>query len=1439
MIRKLIAFVLTAAMALSLLTVSGAGALEARAEGEIELSSLEDVVAALGSNTRESLGTKTYKLTANISVGTTAAGGSNLYVLGDEDITLDLAGYRLRSLAFRSFITVQGGGTFTLIDSVGGGSLEAYYNATSTSTSTSRAVYLTGEGSTFNLVSGTIKSYVTNGSYDGYTQTSTLKGNLIYAADGTSFNMTGGTVTELPPLATTSTSGGMIYLGNGTHTISGGTISNGISSSGGNILLNKGTLTISGDDTLVTGGTAKYGGNIRNNGTLYINGGTISDGVSSALFGDGPSGANLYLAADSVTVIDGAVISGNPATNPSYSIYSRGNASVTVRDGEISSNINNEGTFVIEDGLFSGRFNNNTAAAVSEINGGVFTGTVTSTKTDAVTAAVHTVNGGFFAVQQPQEGVTTLGEGRIALGECADTPDSGAPYGIATSGSYTVSYKLSDGTDAAEAAAKEHGQKVTIPGYTPASGTFGGWFFDDEFKNAAPAAGAEVEFSKDTTLYAWVSAAAIHEITVSIDGVEVADLSGSYAEGSTFTLPAAPDRGEFFTFDGYSTTEGGEIEYQAGGTYTVTADGAVNFYTNYTEAERLASLTTGEKTTYAHSAAELAAMVEAAAEDTDITILKDFELSSRINTMSGRTADMVYFTLDFNGHTLTYTGNSRGFINVRAYATMTVRDSIGGGGVFFESPYATKTLVYSNTNTAITIESGRYTGNYTEVSNPLTAGGPNPRVNVKGGVYSMDPSDYIQDTGRYEAVADTPETGLFTVQEKTVIQYAASVKINDDEPVFYSSYADAIAAAGAVDTENAAVVVTLLEDILDGTQNITFDGTAAGRSFTLDLGGFKLTRNIGTRPYTFNGEYTVTIKNGTIDANGKTYTAGNGSFARIRGGATVNFENLDIIGFTAGTNGTTKRNGALYLEETATVNITDCSFTDIHSDGNGGVIYATNAAITIKDSTFDTVSADGNGGVIYATKAAITIKDSTFDTVSADGNAGCIYARATQLTMENVSIGGATAGSHGGAVIIERNSGIITTADLKNVDFKDCAATGDGGALYVAGSCTATLDADSSFDGCSAKNGAAIFVLSNNSTDESGVRTQTASGIAKLNGTVITNCASSGEGFGGHTAPICSQGFVYIDGVLTTDGIVYQCFSAGVFEDLSASVTGIITLNLTARTNLIGEENAEFKYTDASGEAVAVPGTVNEETGLLEFAIPVKANHIADEITLDLWAGGNRIATTTYSVLDYLNAAAELDTTTADQKTFMANMIVYADLLQQYAVAEEYDNAGTAVGEYPGWVQAARTDTEEGLTTDKKLVLPAADITKDAVIGVRLSIGELISLKVRIVKQAESTVVITRKDAGADTVALTEGTDFTVEDGMVTIGAISPAFYDSVFTISIENGGKAVHTVTYSVNSYCHSKIADATPFSATNDHTLAELVKAIYNYGTAAAALS
>ena len=92
-IKRSLSVLLSISLTLGMVSIFGVGGVvEAKGEGEIELSSLAEVVTALGSNTRESLGTKTYKLTANISVGTTAAGGSNLYVLGDEDITLDLAG---------------------------------------------------------------------------------------------------------------------------------------------------------------------------------------------------------------------------------------------------------------------------------------------------------------------------------------------------------------------------------------------------------------------------------------------------------------------------------------------------------------------------------------------------------------------------------------------------------------------------------------------------------------------------------------------------------------------------------------------------------------------------------------------------------------------------------------------------------------------------------------------------------------------------------------------------------------------------------------------------------------------------------------------------------------------------------------------------------------------------------------------------------------------------------------------------------------------------------------------------------------------------------------------------------------------------------------------------------------------------------------------------
>ena len=1229
--------------------------------------------------------------------------------------------------------------------------------------------------------------------------------------------MTGGTVTELPPLNTTSTSGGMIYLGNGTHTISGGTISNGISSSGGNILLNKGTLTISGDDTLITGGTARYGGNIRANdgSTLIINGGTVSNGVSTTFFGNSPSGGNIYCPVGSTVVINGGTFSGSTTTNNNYYNYLRGTATI------------NGGTF---DGVLR-------SGTDVVINGGVFLGNMIKD-----TNFGFTVNGGWFTAQQPTD-ITTLGEGKVATGECADTPNAAAPYTVDDSEEYTVTYKLPDGTDI-DSQTGTHGSKVEIINYTPASGTFGGWYYDADLTELAPAAGEEAEFSSGITLYAWVSAVTLLEVTVNIDGVENAALSGTYAEGSTFALPAAPDKGEFFTFNGYSTTEGGQIEYQAGDEYIVTESGTIDFYTNYTEAERLASLTTGEETTYAHSAAELAAMVEAATEDTDIMILRDFELSTRINTKDGKTTGMTYFTFDFNGHTLHYTASSRGFINARAYSTFTITDSVGDGGVFFESPYATKTLVYSNTNTAITIDSGTYTGNYTEVSNALTNGNPNVRTNLTGGVYSIDPSDYVQDKGAYEVVAATPAEGLYTVQHRAEVIYAATLTVGSEEPVGYTRYEDALSAAAGVTEENAVIVLDVLGDATDSSLNIGFK---SGSTVVIDLHEHTLTRTVSTRAFSFRG-VTATIKNGTYAASSSSYTAGDGAFARIysdEGGnaSTVTFEDLNITGFSASASSTTKRNGgAVSLSEGSTLNMIRGTVSNCHADGNGGFIHAAGeSTINVTGTTFTGNNAGGNGGLFYTTLCTLNITGAAISGNYAAGTAGNMYLRSTEAVFDGVTLTGRNNaetpdGNLVAGVLLERNSGTKSTLRAKNgTSFVDLYANTDGGAIYVSGECELTMDDSTSITNCHAgRGGGALYVGALNSGTANAVY-----GTAKLDGT-ISGSSSAGTSDGEvRTQPVWSLGFVYINDTLTSEGAsVYQSATAARFATIAGEISDVVTAKIGIEAALKTGDTVTVEYENGRtvSEELSVSGTYVRNT-------VQNINRIATPLGLVLKKGDTVIDNKCedYTILDYFDdlVAGGETALTDGQKTFMANLVVYSDLLQQYASAKGYSNPGTAVSK-ADWVDVCSThDLPLSADNQKKTTSHTTSPATDKILSAYLNIADRISLRFNVRKQAGNSVQIL---CGEN--VLEEGADYTLsESGLLSINRFAPGNYNDIYTVSIVDGNDTatvLHAITYSVYSYCYGKSGNTSHFIEGDDTspTVGELTNAIYNYGKAAEAV-
>ncbi len=154
--------------------------------------------------------------------------------------------------------------------------------------------------------------------------------------------------------------GGNIYIENDAITMSGGTISGGTATgNGGSILVGTDATFTMSDGTITEGKSSAAGGNIRIDGTLNINGGTISSG-------EGTQGGNICVGPAGIcnmtsgTVTDGKVLvtnghGGNIAAfgelNISGGIVSNGES---VKEGGNISAFQNNATVTISGGTITG-----------------------------------------------------------------------------------------------------------------------------------------------------------------------------------------------------------------------------------------------------------------------------------------------------------------------------------------------------------------------------------------------------------------------------------------------------------------------------------------------------------------------------------------------------------------------------------------------------------------------------------------------------------------------------------------------------------------------------------------------------------------------------------------------------------------------------------------------------------------------------------------------------------------------------------------------------------------------------------------------------------------------------------------------------------------------------------------------------------------------------
>ena len=182
----------------------------------------------------------------------------------------------------------------------------------------------------------------------------------------------------------------------------------------------------------------------------------------------------------------------------------------------------------------------------------------------------------------------------------------------------------------------------------------------------------------------------------------------------------------------------------------------------------------------------------------------------------------------------------------------------------------------------------------------------------------------------------------------------------------------------------------------------------------------------------------------TIDGNGYTISASNkASIFRISNDSHVILQNIVFA------DGNATDGGAIYVEHGSTIEIINCTFQNNFASNNGGAIFiaadSLTSTSTIYNSIFTNNLAGNNGGSIFDTFTTINVTLSNFSYNTAGNCSGSMY------------IGGAThirkcifdheTAKSGGA--IELLDDIDNHSTIENSTFKNCYASGDGGAGYI------------------------------------------------------------------------------------------------------------------------------------------------------------------------------------------------------------------------------------------------------------------------------------------------------------------------------------------------------------------------------------------------------
>ena len=261
---------------------------------------------------------------------------SRFWISSGAKVTFCLNGHTLtgkNTTSSTRYLWTNNGGTLNICDCCGGGTI----THSTTSANGTATIYLNAEKSKLNLYGGTISGnttarYGTVFLYNGSTfnmMGGSISGNRgiggygsgVYVSSGCTFNLWDGTISNNEP--TVSGGGGVYVYSNGTFNMMGGSISNNTltANQGGGVYLSGGTETNANPATfhmsggVISGNSAPYGGGVYvgTDVKFTMTGGTIVNNHATATT-DSTGGGGIY--SDGQFNMAGGIITGNTsATN--------------------------------------------------------------------------------------------------------------------------------------------------------------------------------------------------------------------------------------------------------------------------------------------------------------------------------------------------------------------------------------------------------------------------------------------------------------------------------------------------------------------------------------------------------------------------------------------------------------------------------------------------------------------------------------------------------------------------------------------------------------------------------------------------------------------------------------------------------------------------------------------------------------------------------------------------------------------------------------------------------------------------------------------------------------------------------------------------------------------------------------------------------------------